>query len=127
MLELLNAEREHFVLKPNDDYGGKGVLLGWETDQDAWREAVAQAARGGGYVVQERQHCLKTRVPTYEHGITREDVYFDICPFVFSGRAEGAMVRFSASPVSNVSAGGNVSGLLVVDGAGRSSEGTRHV
>ena len=24
-------ERDTLVLKPNDEYGGKGVLLGWET------------------------------------------------------------------------------------------------
>lgn len=125
LLELLYAERERFVLKPNDDYGGRGVLLGWETAGDEWREAVSSAARGG-FVVQERQHCLKTQVPTFsENGITREDVYFDVCPFVFAGRASGAMVRFSASAVSNVSAGGSVSGLLVVEDS--ESNGARHV
>jgi len=30
LLDLVRAWREHLVLKPNDEYGGKGVNLGWE-------------------------------------------------------------------------------------------------
>jgi hypothetical protein len=41
------------VLKPNDEYGGKGVLIGWESEQAAW-----DGARAGGIddpaIVQER-------------------------------------------------------------------------
>ena len=33
------------MLKPNDDYGGHGVVLGWETGRQQWQEAV-RAAEG---------------------------------------------------------------------------------
>ncbi|WP_437561362.1 hypothetical protein [Sorangium sp. So ce542] len=127
LLELIAAEQESFVLKPNDDYGGKGVLLGWQTPPDAWRAAVrdAEAQRA---IVQERSRARTARMPTFrDGGVAEEEVYFDLCPFVFAGRMEGAMVRLSASAVSNVSAGGGVTGLLIVDDARLKREDNRHV
>ena len=38
-LELTRAWREHLVLKPNDEYGGKGVNLGWEMTESEWDDA----------------------------------------------------------------------------------------
>jgi hypothetical protein len=127
LLELIGAEQESFVLKPNDDYGGKGVLLGWQTPPDAWRAAVrdAEAQRA---IVQERSRARTARMPTFrDGGVAEEEVYFDLCPFVFAGRMEGAMVRLSASAVSNVSAGGGVTGLLIVDDPRLKREDNRHV
>lgn len=31
LLPFVQANRERLVLKPNDEYGGKGVVLGWDT------------------------------------------------------------------------------------------------
>ncbi|WP_437691752.1 hypothetical protein [Sorangium sp. So ce176] len=126
LVELVLGEQESFVLKPNDEYGGKGVLLGWQTPPDAWREAVlgGEAQRA---IVQERSSSRTERMPTFRDGIVEEEVYFDLCPFVFAGRMEGAMVRLSASAVSNVCAGGGVTGLLIVDDALAQKEGAGDV
>ncbi|WP_437613584.1 hypothetical protein WMF20_12680 [Sorangium sp. So ce834] len=127
LLELIAAEQESFVLKPNDDYGGKGVLLGWQTPADAWRAAVRDAEAQSA-IVQERSRARTARMPTFrDGGVVEEDVYFDLGPFVFAGRMEGAMVRLSASAVSNVSAGGGVTGLSIVDDARLKREEIRHV
>src|ERR1700752_1111384 len=45
--------REQLVLKPNDEYGGKGIVLGWLVDDAAWHRAVVATLREP-YVVQER-------------------------------------------------------------------------
>src|SRR6185295_10148488 len=52
LISLIRREREQFVLKPNDDYGGHGVFLGWETSADDWERAIA-AALARPYVVQQ--------------------------------------------------------------------------
>ena len=39
------SSREHrddFVLKPNDDYGGKGIVLGWDVDDAEWEPGGAR-------------------------------------------------------------------------------------
>jgi hypothetical protein len=133
MVAELGARREELVLKPNDEYGGKGVRLGWCTPPDEWAAAVAAAASGAdvagaedsAVVVQERRRPRTVRLPTYRDGVIYEDVYFDVCPFLFAGRTEGAMVRVSATPVSNVSAGAGIAGLLIagLGGAGRGRAG----
>ena len=111
----LIARREQLVLKPNDEYGGKGVLLGWTTPPDAWAAAVAAAAArdADAMVVQERSRTSTVRLPTFTDQVVYEDVYFDLCPFLFAGKAEGAMVRVSATPVCNVSAGAGIAAVVV--------------
>jgi uncharacterized circularly permuted ATP-grasp superfamily protein len=114
--QLLMEERERFVLKPNDEYGGKGVLLGWKTPLPRWREALA-GAEHGCLIAQERTTTQPVSMSTYRGGVVSEEVYTDLCPFLFAGRVEGAVVRVSTTPVTNVSAGGGITGLLVVDEA----------
>jgi hypothetical protein len=46
-------QRERLVLKPASQYGGKGVVLGWEVDDARWRRHLTEAM-DGSYVLQER-------------------------------------------------------------------------
>ncbi|HEX4339742.1 MAG TPA: hypothetical protein VH062_27730 [Polyangiaceae bacterium] len=116
--ELVTREQQRFVLKPNDEYGGVGVVLGWEATEEQWRRALL-AAEDELVVVQERLRPRTTRMPVFDgDAIGWEDVYFDLCPFVFGGRMEGGIVRLSSTGITNVSAGANVSTLLIVGDAG---------
>src|SRR4029077_6895834 len=56
LLKYVRANRDNFVMKPNDEYGGTGVTLGWETEPSAWDAAIekALAAPDKAWVVQER-------------------------------------------------------------------------
>lgn len=111
---LLSRDRTRFVLKPNDDYGGRGVVLGWTSSEAEWAAAL-EAADGANVIAQERTEAGIARMPAFRNGeIVWEDVYFDLCPFVFCGRMEGGIVRLSTTGITNVSAGAGVSSLLVV-------------
>src|SRR5688572_13397530 len=37
LLPFVAQNRERLVLKPNDEYGGKGIVLGWEVSDDQWQ------------------------------------------------------------------------------------------
>src|SRR3954453_21653607 len=56
LIPHLRAAREQFVIKPNDEYGGTGVTLGWETSEGEWDAAIARALaeRDRGWVAQRR-------------------------------------------------------------------------
>jgi hypothetical protein len=54
LLEFTRANRDRLVLKPNDDYGGHGIYIGWATDEAGWNEAMQTALADGDYLVQER-------------------------------------------------------------------------
>ena len=36
LLPWIADNREQLVLKPNDDYGGRGIVLGWTVSAEKW-------------------------------------------------------------------------------------------
>ena len=114
LVELLKTERERLVLKPNDDYGGKGVVIGWETDQSEWERAIALALERP-HVVQQRAPIKKVPIPMFNDRAHLVEMNVDFNPFLFHNEVEGALVRLSASSLSNVSSGGGQTALLVLE------------
>jgi uncharacterized circularly permuted ATP-grasp superfamily protein len=114
LIELIRANRERFVLKPNDDYGGHGVFIGWETTRQDWESAIALAT-SQPYVVQARVKVDKTSIPTFTDRVQSQDLFIDFNPFLFHNEVEGALIRLSSSPLLNVSAGGGQTALLVLE------------
>src|SRR5207253_202465 len=43
LTEFVIRNRERLVLKPNDEYGGKGVVLGWTVDRHEWEQTLIGA------------------------------------------------------------------------------------
>jgi hypothetical protein len=112
------AQRERLVLKPNDEYGGKGVFIGWETPASDWERALAEALRSS-YVVQERVEQRRQRFPELAPALRFRDFVVDLDPYVFDGEVEGFLTRLSATSLANVtSGGGQVPAFLVEPGPG---------
>ena len=107
LLTFAQRNREQLVLKPNDDYGGQGVLLGWETDQTSWDRALA-AAQAAPFVIQERVPVPVEDYPTWtpEEGLRITPRYVDSDPCVYGDHAIGCLTRIAATALLNVSAGG---------------------
>jgi hypothetical protein len=115
LVEHVRRGRAPFVLKPNDDYGGRGLVFGARATQAEWDEAIAHAL-AGDYVVQEAIELRTEEFPVFdERGWGLRPMYVDTNPFLFRGRARGAMVRLSASPVVNVTSGGGETGFFVIE------------
>ena len=96
LLEFIRAERHRFVLKPNDEYGGKGIHFGWESSESEWDDAIEEALEAH-YVVQERVAVEKTQIPVFSDGEARiASLTVDFDPFLFRGNVEGGMVRLAA-------------------------------
>ena len=114
MIGMLKTERERLVLKPNDDYGGHGVVIGWETSPQDWENAIASALRLS-YVVQERVPVKKVAIPMFTDRVQTEEMIVDFNPFLFHNKVEGGLVRLSSSSLCNVSSGGGETALLVLE------------
>lgn len=101
------AHRERFVLKPDDEYGGKGVVLGWEAGASEWEQAIASALAEPA-VVQERVPIPREPFPSVVDGRLRlDDRMLDTNPYVFYGEyVDSCMTRLSTAALLNVSAGG---------------------
>jgi hypothetical protein len=108
LLPWSSANRDHLVLKPNDEYGGKGVIIGWETPQDAW-DAALQDALSHPSIVQERATIAYEDFPTMdvEGNLVLAQRLVDCDPFLFRGESvTGCLTRLSSVTLLNVTAGG---------------------
>ena len=119
LLELTRAWREHLVLKPNDEYGGKGVQLGWEMTESEWEAAIEAALADpyGTWVVQERIPVRREVFPQFDATgrISMNDMLVDFAPYLFRGRMGGYLTRLSATGLANVTSGGGQVPAFVVD------------
>jgi hypothetical protein len=110
LIPFILKYQERFVLKPNDDYGGRGIVLGWQTNTSGWEQAV-QEALSSPYVVQERVAIPEEPYPSIIDGrLQIFDRMLDTAPFIFYGDyVDGCLTRLSTDPLLNVSAGGGSS------------------
>ena len=131
----LRAHRDQFVLKPNDEYGGTGVTLGWETSEADWDAAIARALaeRDRGWVAQQRIAVRREVFPVCSataassatalaERVEPRDMLVDFAPYIFRGKLAGYLTRLSASGLANVtSGGGQVPAFVVESKTGASS------
>jgi hypothetical protein len=106
LIPFIIDNRDLFVLKPNDEYGGRGIVIGWETEADEWESSVASALTSTS-VVQEKVKIHREEFPAYADGSLHVGQRLvDLDPYVFQGNAiHGCLCRLSASTLLNVTAG----------------------
>lgn len=118
LLEIARRDREQLVLKPNDEYGGKGVMLGWELAPAGWDAALdaALADPPGAWVIQERIPVRRQVFPYFDDSgrVTMREMLVDLAPYLFRGRMSGYLTRLSATGLANVTSGGGQVPAFVV-------------
>jgi len=107
LIEYVADHRDQFTLKPNDDYGGSGVVLGWEASADAWASTL-QHSLTTPHVVQERVRVVQRDFPTWINGeVDISSRFVDADPYIFGGKTvDGVLTRLSPLALLNVTAGG---------------------
>ena len=86
------ANRDRLVLKPNDDYGGKGIVLGWEVDDSSLGGGACGRRSSRPYIVQERIVLPTEPYPSVVDGeVEILDRMFDTAPFVAHGEFGGRL------------------------------------
>jgi len=110
LLDFIRADGERLVLKPNDDYGGHGITIGWNVDQRGWDEAINDALAVGDYLVQERVPTARETFPalTDDGRIEFAEQLVDLDPLLFNGKVGSAFTRLSFTELANVSSGGGM-------------------
>ncbi len=107
LIPFIAKHKDRLVLKPNDNYGGRAVVLGWMVDVATW-EAAVTTALNAPYVVQERIQLPTEIFPSWENDMLLfAPRWLDTCPFMGSDdTAFGCLTRLSTLPLVNVTAGG---------------------
>lgn len=117
LLEFMRENRDRLVLKPNDDYGGHGIYIGWEQDEKGWDQAIEHALKGD-YLAQERVATGREVFPYVNEsagGVEMIEQLVDLDPLLFFGKVEGAFTRLSSSSLANVTSGAGMVPTMIVD------------
>ncbi|MFH1538906.1 MAG: hypothetical protein ABIH66_08090 [bacterium] len=111
VFELARGDKDSFILKPCDGYGGQGVCVGRSASAEEWEEMFNKAAEGG-YVIQEYVDIPEEDFPiiddVVDDEIRIEKRKVNLNPFAIGGHYGGCISRVSVSPIINVSAGGGM-------------------
>ena len=120
LLEYIRENRDKLVLKPNDDYGGHGITIGWNTDEIRWEEALRSALVNGDYLAQERVPTAREPFPALKDDGTIDfaEQLVDLDPLLFNGRVRSAFTRLSFTELANVSSGGGMVPTFIISEKG---------
>jgi hypothetical protein len=116
LLDFVSRHRDRLVLKPNDDYGGHGIYIGWNDDQAAWDEALRVGLANGDYIVQERVPTARETFPALaeDGSIVFAEQLVDLDPLLFNGKVGSAFTRLSFTELANVSSGGGMVPTFII-------------
>ncbi len=117
LVEWTRSNSHKLLLKPNDDYGGHGIYIGWNSSTAEWDDAISNALKDGDYLIQERVKTAKETFPM----ITDDDGNWemveqlvDLDPLLFLGKVGSAFTRLSSNELANVTAGGGMVPTFVI-------------
>lgn len=102
LLDLLEREKDSYVIKPTDAFGGNGVVVGCEVSEKEWREALNRGL-DSPHVAQQYIAADKMRTSLWDASkreLIDSELVHVISPFIIDGRSEGLLARFSR-PGSN--------------------------
>lgn len=100
-------DRKDLVLKPRNEYGGKGVVLGNRATARAWKDALHAGAAAGKHLLQAfvtpTPHDLW--VPAGARGVASRTMHSILGIWLFGEATPGYYFRAGPNPVINVSGG----------------------
>ena len=110
LLEFVRTNSNRLVLKPNDDYGGHGIFIGWNSSESEWDDALNTALADSDYLVQERVPTARETFPalTADGQMEFAEQLVDLDPLLFNGKVGSAFTRLSSTELANVSSGGGM-------------------
>ena len=116
LVEWTRENSQKLVLKPNDDYGGHGIYIGWASTTQEWDEAIKVALANGDYLVQERVQTSKEVFPMLDDSGNYQmiDQLVDLDPLLFNGVVGSAFTRLSSTELANVTSGGGMVPTLII-------------
>jgi hypothetical protein len=117
LVEWTRANSSKLVLKPNDDYGGHGIAIGWLASAAEWDGAIETALTDGDYLVQQRVSTAKETFPMMFDDLGEWEFIeqlVDLDPLLFNGVVGSAFTRLSTSELANVTAGGGMVPTFII-------------
>lgn len=115
LIDFLKDEKDTLILKPSTGSGGRDVVIGCETPDQLWNEAIDKALKSD-WVVQEYINIPIMTVPEIINGkldFAYKKYNFNL--LVAGDKYAGGFTRLSDESVINVARGGGLVPALVTD------------
>lgn len=120
--KLLREEREHFVLKKADSYGGQDVFVGRQHGPEDWARAMQDCLQQGRWIVQE--YCAPGRMELHDslQGLAPHELIWGL--FAAGMDYSGAFVRARRCDISRgvINSANGATEFLVLDQVERTTE-----
>ena len=116
--DFVIGNKDRFVIKAANSYGGKEVFLGNDTEQAEWEAAIETHIEARNWVVQERVPIPREIFPVIDEAegeLALRLKNVNINPFGLLGRYAGTISRVSDSAIINVSQGGGMVPTMCVE------------
>jgi hypothetical protein len=128
LASIVVSNRHDYVLKPNYESRGVGVLVGRHTNEATWIEALKAYGLSGGVVQQaiDIETRLVREASTETSGLMSHVEFFGADVFFFGADFAGIVGRSHRDPIINVGNGGREVPTLVVSGYRNSRLGLHH-
>ena len=117
LVEWSRSNAHKLVLKPNDDYGGRGIHIGWNATTEEWDQAISDALSDGDYLVQERVKTAREVFPMMFDDLgswNYIEQLVDLDPLLYNGVVGSAFTRLSTTELANVSSGGGMVPTFII-------------
>lgn len=112
--------RTELVIKPTDEFGGSGVMVGHESEPDAWRIGLDEAVRRGDFLLQDyvRPDRLEVELVHLETGEPLTvTVPYSVGPYTFGRKGFGCYLRLGShehGEVLNLKRAIHITGPLLI-------------
>jgi glutathionylspermidine synthase len=115
LVPFMRANKDRLVIKPNSEYGGKGVVIGIDSDTNTWDNAIDNALTQP-MVTQEYVEIPSADFPVFDPDLSIKPKKVNINFLTYAGKFGGGFARTSDSLIINVSRGGALVPFIFVDG-----------
>lgn len=119
LVPYITKNKDLLIIKPNREYGGKGVSIGRILTREEWNSRINRALnKPGGYVVQDFVEIRKETFPVFNQNKGIEfDEFYSVSGFVVTRNAISVLGRFSKDIVVNVARKGGIIPALLLSKA----------
>jgi len=114
LVPYISRHKDNFVIKPNSEFGGKGVVIGPEASEKDWQNVINESLHDPK-VVQEYVPIPTEEFPVFNDNVSFAAKKINVNFLTYAGQYGGGFCRVSDSSVINISAGGALVVLFVVE------------
>lgn len=122
LLSFVLKNKNQFIIKPSDGFGGINVCIGSDTNQIIWEELINKNYKIGKYVVQEFINSPYVKMPHLSKNWEFPEYKVVLGAYLFKKKYSGILARFSDSNITNINSGGGVAPCYYLEKKGNKNE-----